>query len=67
MPYRKTPRAARELGITYSHLMSLLRYGRLAPPERDDSGDYLWTDADLERARQALADGRRSKPQAVTA
>jgi hypothetical protein len=53
--YRKTPVAARELGITYTKLIGLIRYGRLEPPGRDTSGDYVWTDADLERARQLLA------------
>jgi hypothetical protein len=59
MHTRKTPLAARELGITYSHLIRLLRNDRLAPPGRDSSGDYLWSDNDLERVRQVLAKGRR--------
>jgi DNA-binding transcriptional MerR regulator len=53
--YRKTPIAARESGITYHRLISLMRYGHLAPPGRDSSGHFVWTDADLERIRQALA------------
>jgi hypothetical protein len=58
-PYRKTPVAARELGTTYHRLIGLLRFGKIDPPARDTSGDYVWTDADLERARQALDGGRR--------
>jgi hypothetical protein len=53
--YRKTPVAAQELGITYWQLIGLLRSGRLTPPGRDTSGDYVWTDADLTRARKAMA------------
>ena len=54
MAYRKTPAAARELGISYTNLIGLMRYGKLEPPERDSSGDYVWTDADMDRARRAL-------------
>lgn len=61
MAYRKTPVAARELGISYSQLIGLLRYCKIDPPGRDTSGDYVWTDGDLERARQALAIMRRPK------
>ncbi len=53
--YRKTPIAARELGISYTNLHNLIRYGKLTPPGRDSSGHFVWTDADLERARVALA------------
>ena len=51
----KTPAAARQLNIPYSHLISLLRHGKIVPPQKDSSGDYLWTNADLAAARQALA------------
>jgi hypothetical protein len=59
--YRKTPVAARELGVPYYVLTGLLRYGKIDPPGRDSSGDFLWTDADIERARQILADRRQRK------
>jgi hypothetical protein len=59
MQYRKTPSAAKEAGIRYSHLVSLLRTGKLAPPQRDDSGDYIWGPDDIERIRQAARIGRR--------
>ena len=32
-----------------------IRFAVIDPPAKDSSGDYQWTDADLERARQALA------------
>ena len=53
MPFRKTPVAARELGISYWRLIGLLRYGKIDPPGKDTSGDYVWTDADVGRARRA--------------
>jgi len=55
MQFRKTPVAARELGITYWRLISLLRCGKIDPPTKDTSGDFIWTDADMRRARQAIA------------
>jgi hypothetical protein len=54
MQTRKTPVAARELGISYWRLVGLLRAG-LEPPAKDSSGDYLWPDEDIQRARDALA------------
>jgi hypothetical protein len=50
----KTPIAARRLNVPYSRLMSLLRYGKIDPPQKDSSGDYLWTEEDLVAARHAL-------------
>ncbi len=58
---RKTPVAAAELGISYHRLIALVRFGRMAAPERDTSGDYWWTDRDLARAREALKNDRRRK------
>jgi hypothetical protein len=56
---RKTPVAAKELGVSYHQLIGLVRFGKLDPPPgRDSSGDYLWTDADLTRAREAFAGAR---------
>jgi hypothetical protein len=54
MTFRKTPIAALELGVTYHRLIGLLRFKKIEPPARDSSGDYVWTDGDLARARQAL-------------
>jgi hypothetical protein len=56
---RKTPQAAREAGIPLTHLYSLLRTGKLAPPAKDSSGHYVWSDADVARIFQALAGDRR--------
>ena len=65
MSFRKTPVAADELGDTYHQLISLLRFRKIQPPARDTSGDYVWTDADLNRARRAFAAMRRPKVEAV--
>jgi hypothetical protein len=58
---RKTPAAARELGVTVYRLHSLIRGGKLPPPQKDTSGDFIWTDADLDRALQALTLDRRRR------
>jgi hypothetical protein len=60
MPYLKTPAAADQLDITYHRLIGLVRFRKIEPPARDSSGDYVWTEADLERARRALTTGRRA-------
>jgi hypothetical protein len=57
-PYRKTrktPVAARELKVSYNTLINLIRFDKITPPDRDSSGDYAWSDEDLQRAREALA------------
>ncbi len=54
MPFFKTPAAADLLGVGYWRLIGLIRSRRLAPPQKDSSGDYLWTPEDIERARQAF-------------
>jgi hypothetical protein len=52
--YYKTPAAARALNVSYHVLFGLIRFRKIPPPGRDSSGDYVWTEADLEQARQAL-------------
>jgi hypothetical protein len=58
----KTPVAAQELGVPYYVLMGLIRYGKIKAPARDSSLDFIWDDADMERARAALAKRRRTTP-----
>jgi hypothetical protein len=58
----KTPIAARVLRVTYYRLIALINRNTLdPPPEKDTSGDYLWTEADIERARFELSIDRRRK------
>ncbi len=54
MTLLKSPLAAKELGISYHRLMSLLRYDKLPRPQKDSSGDYVWTEDDLTAARRVL-------------
>jgi hypothetical protein len=60
-PSIKTAVAVRQLGTTYHRLMGLIRFAKIDPPARDSSGDYLWNEQDIERARQALQVDRRRK------
>jgi hypothetical protein len=56
----KTPQVAKLLGRSSWWLSSLLRSGKLNPPaERDSSGHYLWSPADIDAARVAMAIDRR--------
>jgi hypothetical protein len=57
----KTPRAAKTLGISYWNLHNMLRAGQVTRPQKDESGDYIWTPEDLERARQEITSRRRRK------
>jgi hypothetical protein len=59
--YLKTAVAAERLDVPPYRLTNLVRYRRIPAPPKDSSGDFLWSPADLERARQALAAGRRRK------
>ena len=57
-----TTAVATELGIKYHRLISLLRAEKLNAPQKDTSGDYIWSDADINAARKALTiDGRRKE------
>jgi len=53
--------AAAELGVTRAALLAAIYGGKLTPPQKSARGDYVWTAADLDRARQALATDRRLK------
>jgi hypothetical protein len=48
---------------TDSALSNLLRHGHVTPPVKDSSGDYVWTDADLERVRAVLAARHNRRPE----
>lgn len=57
----KTPAAAQAIPTTYLGLINLIRYGKIPRPPKDSSGDYVWSDEDLERARQAIKARRKGK------
>jgi hypothetical protein len=51
----KTPIAADQVPASYTQLMNLIRCRKIKAPAKDSSGDYIWTEADIEAARLALA------------
>jgi DNA-binding transcriptional MerR regulator len=51
----KSGEVSRQLGVSYSKLVALLRENKIAPPAKEGSGQYVWGEDDVERARQALA------------
>jgi hypothetical protein len=59
--FLKSSCVAKTLGIPYHRLFSLLRAGKLSPPRKDGSGDYVWVEADIGRAREALTVDRRRR------
>lgn len=67
MPFsKKTPEVCREIGVSYHQMCGAIRSGRLAPPTKDSSGDYQWSQADVDRARRVFA-GRRQPQEAAHA
>jgi hypothetical protein len=61
MPYLKTAEVARKLGVNYCVIIAGLRNGKFPPPAKDSSGDYVWTPADVDRARQGITLDRRRR------
>jgi len=61
--------AARKLGIPETTLSTYLKAGKIPEPQSIIAGNmkiYLWTDADIERARKLLpkiANGRKTRHQ----
>jgi hypothetical protein len=49
------------LEINYPALVYLMRYRKIPLPAKDGSGDFVWTDKDIARARAALAKIRKPK------
>jgi hypothetical protein len=57
---KKTQEVADLLGVKYYQLRELIRCRKIAPPPKDASGDYAWTEAAIDAARQVIAARRRS-------
>jgi hypothetical protein len=58
----KTPQVAATLKTTVATLYAMLRAQKIAPPRKDYSGDFVWEEDDVARARAALGiDLRRRK------
>ena len=54
MSFWSTRQVARLLGITPARLTKAVWDGRVDPPEKSPSGNFLWTVADIERASWRL-------------
>jgi DNA-binding transcriptional MerR regulator len=61
----KSRDAASQLGVRYHRLYHLLMCGYIPHPTKDSSGHYVWTEADLARARAALAKIQRPRREEV--
>ena len=57
----KTPIAAEVLSVSEANLHYLIRARKIAAPSKDTSGDYVWSDSNIEAARQALSVDRRRR------
>ena len=62
MDFCKTTQAAKRLGVPYWRLSYLIRCGKISPPRKDSSGDYVWSAEDLETARSEMAARLRRVP-----
>jgi len=52
--YFSTRQVARVLGVSPSLLTKAVWDGRVGPPQKSPSGNFLWTYEDIERASWAL-------------
>jgi excisionase family DNA binding protein len=50
-----THQVARLLAVSYGRLYRLVWLGRIPSPDKLGTGDFVWTAADVQRARAALA------------
>jgi DNA-binding transcriptional MerR regulator len=51
----KTTAVADLLGVRYANLFYLVRERLIPIPQKDSSGDLVWSEDDVEAARQVLA------------
>jgi hypothetical protein len=54
------------LGVGWWVLYGLIRTRKMPAVGKDSSGDLIWSELDVQRAREALAAGRRAKRYAPT-
>lgn len=57
MDYLSTREVARRLGVSVGLLTRAVWCGRVDPPAKSPSGNFLWTQADVERASWVLLPG----------
>ena len=58
---KKTAVAAASIGVAESYLISLIRRKAIGVPEKDTSGDYLWTPADIAAAKSKVDEAQRKR------
>ncbi len=52
----KTKDVAKQLGISYSRLINLIRCEKIEAPEKDSSADFVWSKQDVANAQKAMED-----------
>jgi hypothetical protein len=57
----KSQALAEAVGISYGHLMALVRAKKVKPRLRDSSGHFWWDGRDIALVRRAVATDRRRK------
>jgi hypothetical protein len=57
----KTQTVVRKLGTTYWALVALMRSGKLRPPRKDVSGDFVWSKSDVQVAKRLLQERQRRR------
>lgn len=63
-----TRQAGQRLGKTGFYMRSLIDSGRIPAPPKDATGNFVWSEQDLENARKAITiDRRRPAYRAQTA
>jgi hypothetical protein len=61
-----TSAASRLVDRSKDTLFAIIRKGLIPEPQRDRWGRYIWSEADVERVKQVLANPRRSGPRRRT-
>ena len=51
-----TRQVARQVGVGYWHLYTLMREEKVTSPQRDGSGRFAWLPGDVQRLRKELAE-----------
>ena len=61
---KKTCQVCRELPASYTQITAALRARKLRRPQKDASGDFMWSPGDVAALRRALALDLRLVPRA---
>ncbi len=60
-----TPQVAKKLGVSYGTVIRMVQHEQIPRPARDSSGDYAWTDNDVQAARGVLEERKRRREKAT--